>query len=423
MRLFIILIFLLLLAAPLHAQTPEVTPEPVPLTIPAESDAVTRAEAAAESAQRAMQDAQRYAGDASNFFNVFEGIGVVIIIATGALGIFGVTQIFSERNKLKEMRERFDSDLKDALRRFESDMQAQQTGLQALRDELFAEAASQRQRSENAMLALALLPSGERQYKAQDLKGAAETYARALTLDEGNPQIQYRLGYVYVHSGQLAEAERHLKQALVIDPEYVLAMAALGYVYRRMGDDMPEGLERDRMYNQGERYLLEALRRSPKVVDDDGESWWGSLGGLYRRRGQVDQAIFAYEQAAKITPHSSYPFSNLALLFMAKHDRDRMLNMYRRVERLARAEALAEIDNYWAYADIFTSRLVQGKLDEAEDAFGSFLAIVPSDSPYALESLADTLTRLLEALGGATVAPHIPPYIERLRSKPPQGSG
>ncbi|MBC8101921.1 MAG: hypothetical protein H7Z41_04955, partial [Cytophagales bacterium] len=78
-------------------------------------------------------------------------------------------------------------------------------------------------------------------------------------------------------------AETHLKRALDIDHEYVLAMAALGYVYRRMGDRMTEGLERDQMYNKGELHLLEALKRSPKVVDDDGESWRGSRRTRRRR--------------------------------------------------------------------------------------------------------------------------------------------
>ncbi len=415
---------LLLFALPLAAQEAEGTPEAssessVLLPVPAESEelqaAVARAERAAAEAERFMADAQRYAADASSFFNVFEAFGVVVLIATSVLGLLGFTRFFRERSELKEMRERFENDLAAARQRFDSEISTQKADLQALRDDVVGKADQQRAHAANAMIAMAMLPSGERQYKAQDLKGAAETYRRALSLDDGNPLIQYRIGYVYVHSDQFDPAEAHLKRALEIDPEYVLAMAALGYVYRRMGDTLGEGIERDQKYNLAENYLLEALKRSPKVVDDDGESWWGSLGGLYRRRGQVERAIYAYEQAGRVTPHSSYPFSNLALLYMAKHDREKMLTMYRRVERLARAEALAEIDNYWAYADIFTSRLALGKYDEAEEAFTSFLALIPPDSSYAREAVADTLTRLMSALGGAESNPQIPPYIARLR--------
>ncbi|MBK8020266.1 MAG: tetratricopeptide repeat protein [Chloroflexi bacterium] len=161
--------------------------------------------------------------------------------------------------------------------------------------------------------------------------------------------------------------------------------------------------------------MLEALRAQPRLVDEDGESWWGSLGGLYRRRGQVDQAVQAYEQAAKVTPHSSYPFSNLALLYMGKHDRSEMLRTYKRVERLARGETQAEVDNYWAYADLLTSSLAMGKLEQAEESLISVLDIAPVESDYTLTLLIDTLERLKTALGGGDSGGHIDHYIARIR--------
>lgn len=376
-----------------------------------------RAEAAAADAERFMNDAARYAQDASNFLGIFEAISVAIAIVAGGLGAIGVSRLFSAQRELTKARERVEEELAAVRERFESEMARKEHDLQTLSDRLQQTLEQQRRTTEQATLALALLPLGERQYRAQDLKGAADTYLRALALDEDNPLIHYRIGYVYVQSGQLEEAEFHLNRALEIDPEFWLAMAALGYVYRRIGDKLPPGIDRDQMLNKAEAYLLDALRRSPKLVDDDSESWWGSLGGLYRRRGQIDQAIYAYQQAAQVTPHSSYPFSNLALLHMQKRNRDEMLRTYKRVERLARGEVQAEVDNYWAYADLLTSRLALGKVDEAEDALISVFDIAPSDSPYALESLVETLERLLEALGGVQAAPHIPPFIQRIHTR------
>lgn len=94
-----------------------------------------------------------------------------------------------------------------------------------------------------------------------------------------------------------------------------------------------------------------------------------------------------------------------------------MLETYHRVERLATGEATADVDNFWAYADMLTSRLALGKIKEAEEAKELVFDIAPADSPYALELLADTLTRLLEALGGPSAAPHIPPVIEEIRER------
>jgi len=269
--------------------------------------------------------------------------------------------------------------------------------------------------ADKANLALSLLSVGESQYKSQDFGGAIDIYERALELDEDNPIIHYRLGYVYTQSGNLEQARQSLSRALEIEPGLPPALAALGYVYRRIGEKMPPGIERDMMLNQAESKLLEALNISPKLVDDDGESWWGSLGGLYRRRGQIEEAIEAYRQAAKVTPKSSYAFSNLALLYMQQNNRDAMIETYKRVEQLAGGEVQADVDNYWAYADLLTAKLALGKFGEVEQVLASVFQTVPSDSPYALELLVDTLGRLAPVIPAENAA-RIQQVIERIRA-------
>lgn len=401
------LFVILLLALPLTAQAQE----------PSADDVLERAEAAAAAAREHAEDAARYAGDASNFLGIFEAISVAITIAIGALGVVGVTRLFSAQNALTEARKRVNEELDTLRKEFEDEIERRRKELIELNDLLRQSAEQQKRESARATLALSLLPLGERQYRAQDLKGAYETYLRALELDGNNPVIHYRLGYVAVQSDHFEDAERHLKRALEIDPDFALAKAALGFTYRRMTDSMSDSPERDLLYNKAENCFLEALQKSPKLVDDDGESWWGSLGGLYRRRGQMEQAIKAYERAAEVTPHSSYPFSNLALLYMGTQDRESMMKMYKRVERIALAETQAEVDNYWAYADVLTARLALGKTQDTEDLLTIMFEIAPKESNYPLESLANTLERLMNALGGASAAPQIPPYIERIRKE------
>ena len=375
-----------------------------------------RAEAAAAEARAYAAEAGRYAGDASNFLSIFEAISVGITIAIGALGVLGVTRLFSAQNQLNEARKRIIDEVDTLRQQFEDELERRSSELSALNDLLRESAERQQRESARATLALSLLPLGERQYRAQDLKGAYDTYTRALELDSHNPVTHYRLGYVAVQSDRFDEAERHLRRALEIDPEFALAQAALGFTYRRMTDSMADTPERDLLYNKAENAFLEALQRSPKLVDDDGESWWGSLGGLYRRRGQIDQAIKAYERAAEVTPHSSYPFSNLAMLYMRSQNHEGMMRMFKRVERLARAETQAEVDNYWAYTDLLTSRLAQGKTDN-DDVLTMMLEIAPTETDYPLESLTSTLERLMESLGGADAAPQIPKYIDLVREK------
>jgi Flp pilus assembly protein TadD len=396
----VVLIALVLVANPVYAQ--DATPVPLPPDIMLEE-----MRALVEEARVHAEDAGRYAGDASNFLGIFEALGLSVTVGGALLAAFGVLRLLSAQNELTSARKRFEEEL--SRKEVELDMLNQQLRMQT--DSATRAAAEATSR---ATLALSLMPLGERQYRAQDFEGAIQTYKRALDLDDHNPVTHLRIGYVYTQAGKLDEARYHLNRAMEIEPHFPNAMAALGFVHRRIGEKMPNGLDKDAVLNEGEGHMIQALKISPMLVDDDGESWWGALGGLYRRRGQVDQAIYAYERAAEITPHSSYPFSNLALLYMEKNDREKMLATFKRVERLAFGETQAEVDNYWAYADLLASQLALGKTDDAEHALRSVIDIAPESSPYVLTMLIDTLTRLTKALGGEEAAPHIAPFIDRL---------
>jgi len=83
---------------------------------------------------------------------------------------------------------------------------------------------------------------------------------------------------------------------------------------------------------------------------------------------------------------------------MKTHNRERMLKTYKRVEKLAYAEAIASVDNYWGYADLVISRLALGKIEEAKEALDTALEIAPVDSPYTIESLLETMGNLCEVL-------------------------
>ncbi len=406
------------------AQDATQTPAPTPNATLSFSDMATQVSANATDAQRAADDSRKYAEDAqsqaqtqlalsNNLLGLFQSVtqsifaifgiaGPVLAIAAGYLGFNRLT---AAQKELTEARERF-----------EKEMREKQDDLTKVRKEVEASSEKQRENTANANLALSLLTLGERQYRSQDFQGSLNTYRRALELDPNSLITHYRLGYVYTQSGILERAEYHLNRALEIEKDFAPALAALGYVYRRIGEKMAAGIERDQTLNKAENLLLQGLKYSDKLVDDDNESWWGSLGGLYRRRGQIDQAIAAYERASEVTPKSSYAFSNLALLYMQKENKEKMLKTYIRVEQLAFGETQADVDNYWAYADLLTARLALGKVAEAEPVLLSVLEIAPKDSPYVFESLLDTLTRLEKALGEEDSV-HIKPVIAQIQAR------
>lgn len=373
----------------------------------------------AESADRAKDAFDQ----ATNFLSLFEAIGLIVAVLSGVItvlavvgGLVGFRGLSAAQTELETARDRVQKELADARAQFDLDMKRRQDELVTVRNELEQNVQIQRQNAANANLSLSLLTLGERQYRSQDFAGALDTYRQALALDPNSLITHYRLGYVYTQSGLLKEAEHHLNKALEIQANFAPALAALGYVYRRIGEKMSAGIDREQTVNKAENLLLQGLKISHKLVDEDEESWWGSLGGLYRRRGQVDEAINAYENASQVTPKSSYAYSNLALLYMQKNDRDKMLKTYVRVEQLAQGEVMADVDNYWAYADLLTSRLALGKVKEAEPTLQSVLEIAPKDSPYVFESLLDTLQRLEKALGSDQSA-HLKPFIMQIQAR------
>lgn len=393
-----LLVLLFLAAAPTFAQDapPAVTPPPDVAQLAAlATQAAQENEAAKEAFDRAI-----------NILGIFEGVGLVVsvmsilgTILAVAAGVIGFRGLSEARAEVEQSRQKIEHELAEARRQFETDIRQGREDLENVRRRLEQSVQQQRDSVAQTNVAMSFTALGERQYRSKDFSGAIDTYLRALELDPNNLITHYRLGYVYTQSGQLDQAEPHLARALELEPNFPPALAALGYVYRRMGEKMPPGMEREKKINQAEKLLLDALDIAPKLVDEDSESWWGSLGGLYRRRDQIDSAISAYERAAEVTPQSSYAFSNLALLYVHKQNREAMIKTYRRVEQLAYHEVQAEVDNYWAYADLLTSRLALGKVKEAEETLASVLDVAPPESPFFFDSLLDTLRRLAVALG------------------------
>ncbi len=411
--LFLLSLLLLFFVSTALAQEATVEPTPSPVQdiedgLAYIQDAVATVQADVQKSQEAAAASELGVDRAFNLLGLFEAIGFLVTVVGGVAALLGVTRLFSAQSELVEARKKFEDEVESARTRLDKQTLEKEAEIRALRDELTRS-------TSNATLALSYLPLGESQYKSGDYMGALDIYLRALGLDENNPIIHYRLGYVYTQSGRLQEAEHHLKRALEIDDKFSPAMAVLGYTYRRIGEKMETGIERDKVLNSAERLLQEGLTISPKLVDDDGESWWGSLGGLYRRRGQIDQAIYAYDKAGQVVPNSSYAFSNLALLYMQQGNREKMIETYYKVEKLAFNEVQAEVDNYWAYADLLTARLALGKLELAEATIEQVFVTSPDDSPYALESLMDTLGRLAKVME-AEKAANVRGYIERIKA-------
>lgn len=361
-----------------------------PLALQAQAEAGD-VPALATQVARDLADADRALDQAFNLLGLLESFGFVVTVVGGAAAIFGVTRFIAAQNQLRESRQKFEEEIASSRRLLQEETRQ--------REEAFASLQGALEKSTgDATRALSFLPLGERQYRSGDLRGARAIYERALQLDPRNPVINYRMGYACSQAGALDEAESFLRQALASEPDFAPALASLGYVYRRRAEQLPQGVERARAFNAAERHLTQALALLPNLVDDDGESWWGSLGGLYRRRGQMQEAVHAYREAARVTPASSYAWVNLALLGMQQDGADAMRDTWRQAQQLAAAETRADVDNYWGYADLVTTSLALGEKGQAEEALTSFFRTIPAEASQVPQVLRDSLEQLAASL-------------------------
>lgn len=237
-----------------------------------------------------------------------------------------------------------------------------------------------RQEAENAFKVLSLQLLAEQQVRARNYKTAIQTLEEAYSLDNTNQTTNYLLGYLYTTRRRYEEARDYLHQALEISPDFAPALAALGLVQRRMGDREENIERRNALWAKAEANLLRALEIDPNMVDADGESYYGTLGGLYRRQNRLGDALHAYQQAVSVTPQSSYPAGNLAVLYKVTGRDAEADEMFARVQEIAETILKDNPSDHWTRLDLGQALLAQNK---TEDALREYRQLLFRDPPLA----------------------------------------
>ncbi|MCS6871645.1 MAG: tetratricopeptide repeat protein [Anaerolineae bacterium] len=357
-----------------ESATPTATP-----TIVTPEDALRRAEEVAQSAQNALETVSRML----SFLEVAGAIaGIVLALATtvGA-GAF----VYISR--------RIQRTLKDAEQLRESSEQMLRTI---------------EQRGERATRAATLLQIGVQQMMAHNMNAALQTFEEAHTLDPDNRAVNYYLGELY---SQNNDPERAIPLLRTSADEFPQAEAALGYALRLQASRQNDPNLRNQLYAQAEQHFLRALERDKQARDINGASFWATLGGLYRRQGRLDDAIRAYEEASRVTPHSSYPLNNLAMLYLMKGDLEKASETFRRSLRIATRLVDGDPFDHWARFDLITAHAAMRNYDAAEAQFELLAESPPVVG--ALESFLSGLEALQKSAYGNTRTAQL---IERVKA-------
>lgn len=293
-------------------------------------------------------------------------------------------------------------------------MEAQVDNLTAL---ITTELNKARASAENAFRVLSLQLLAEQQVRSRNYKTAIHTLEEAHEIDNTNQTTNYLLGYLYTARRRFDEALKHLEQALAVNPDFAPALAAMGLAQRRIGDQMEQLSQRNQQWAQAELNLLKALEVDPNMVDADGESYFGTLGGLYRRQNRHEDALHAYQEAVKVTPKSSYPAGNLAVLYKYLGRDNEADDAFLNVQLIAEALLDDNPNDHWARLDMAQALLAQGKTDEALREYRQLLFRQPpsgaieigisslqflAQSPTPIPGLEDAISLLQNALNGSS---------------------
>jgi len=321
--------------------------------------------------------------DRANETTEFAGLLLSFVEAASAIvGVLLAVGAYILRRSILEEFERAIEKVDEMERRTkerESELAVREKELAELRDRLTrdvaqlvehnrAEIEDIRKYGRDSMRVVSLQLVAEQQVRAHNLATALKTLTAAHELEPTNQATNYLLGYLYTARKEFDKAIEYLQSALKPEATFTPALAALGLALRRKGDAItdPDRMEeRDRLWAQAEICLLDALKPDPSLTDMDGESYYGTLGGLYRRQGRYQEALRAYDKARKCTPASSYPIINLAALHTRLGNLEEARHYFERVLENALLELDDDPRNMWTRMDYAQALLVLGRRDEA----------------------------------------------------------
>lgn len=376
-----------------------------------------------DQAERTQQDADNAANSADAILGFIESGSILLgaLIAVGVI-VFGLS-IQDVRSRLDDSLVEAEKKLQESENRIEDSIQNGEVRIhenEARMDEMTAriEASiretestraslenlvqdavrSAKQEAEKSFRVLSLLLLAEQQVRARNRETALSSLEEAYKLDPTNQITNYLLGYLYVNRKEFDRAIEHLNNALKADENFAPALAAMGLAQRRMGDTVsdPENeLERHQLWAQAEYNLNKALAADSGLIDADNESYFGTLGGLYRRQKRDEEALRAYENAVKVTPNNSYPVGNLASLYKKLGYEDEAQRMYERSLEIAEAILDDNPGDTWARLDLAQALLVLGDKNRALDQYQNVIGRIQEPAP--LESALSGLNYLADA--------------------------
>ena len=339
-------------------------------------------------------DASNLAGNILSFLEVLLGVA----------GFLGAGLVWVIRGALESA----EKDVRDLMIHVEERFREREHHLSQLEKSLTEQVATMRTQmstqmgeaqttAQSAFRVLRLQLLAEQQVRSHNFETAIDTLEQAYALLPDDHATNYLLGYLYSRK-DIDQAIVYLERALQLEPDFTPGVAALGLALRRKGDKITAPAlfnERDLYWAEAESKLRAALNKDSRLTDADSESYFGSLGGLYRRQKHYYAALDAYERAYDVTPDSSYPAINLAAIHKHLGNDDSAATYFQRVVQLAVLTLDDDPRDVWTRCDYAQALMVLGDAGAAMKQIQ--IAMGQGANPGILETVLDGLRFLTQS--------------------------
>lgn len=373
---------------------------------------VTTQEETLVQANNVLDRANDAVNSAELILSFLEGASVIITIAIAAAAVIGLSSISELRDAVNDTENELLKRVEEAENRL-MDREKQLANIEDLiakaenridkaieerLGQVYIETENARRRS----AAMAHYSLAEQLAHQRNIDAAIEACEEAYNLDPENYANNYLYGTLLLEKDDYETSIKRLEEALQVKDDFTPAIAALGLATRRLGDLENDRRIRNEYYNKAETHLLEAVRHDPALLTNDGESYYGTLGSLYRRQERITDALDSYRRSAENTPTNSYPYVNLAMLYM--HEREEQLKDQNLLiaERNAKRRITDTSTDFWALYDLGLISLMRDNTEDMKKYFKEAIEVTPASLSvyYSVISRLEFLDTFANNLGG-----------------------
>jgi superkiller protein 3 len=252
---------------------------------------------------------------------------------------------------------------------------------------------------------------GNRYLMNGELEKAKLQFKNVAASDHKVPHAHLGLAKIALREDHLADSQSQLQKALQLAPEYREAHALLADVYRRIGETaraeeefelmnkLPVRLDlADPVYNEmeaegvssfwcqvrannylnagqlddAEREFKKAVEAKPNAVS------YTSLGYVYQRKKQYDQAMEQYQTALKIDPNYVNALNNLAVIYFETGKTTEAIELVKEAMNINPESADS-------YLNLGTFYRQTGRRAEAINIFRQGWQLAPDDSRFSYQ--------------------------------------